>query len=325
MKILVTGGAGYIGSQMVLTLIEAGHEPIIVDDLSTGLKPVTDYAPLHVFNINDEKTLDMLFQQEKFDLVMHFAASIEVGESVKKPDKYYHNNFTNTLTLLNVMRNHQVKKFIFSSTAAIFGEPHYTPADEAHPKNPINPYGLSKLMCEYALKDFDLAYGIKSVCLRYFNAAGADAKSRVGYRTHTASHLIPLVLQAALGKRKYVEVYGRDYDTPDGTGIRDYIHVMDLCHAHLLAMNYLMENGSSKQYNLGNGQGYSVQEVIEAARLVTGKEIIVHDAKRRAGDPAKLVADSRLAKAELKWQPRYPHIKTIIEHAWEWEKKQVST
>jgi len=319
MKILVTGGAGYIGSHMVLKLIEAGHQPIIVDDLSTGLKAFAKHAPLHLINLNSQIELNNLFASEKFDCVMHFAAFIEVGESVNKPGKYYKNNFFSTLQLLEAMRNNQVNKIIFSSTAAIFGEPQYTPADESHPKNPVNPYGASKLMCEQLLKDYDIAHEIKSVSLRYFNASGADPLSRSGYRVERASHLIPAVLQTALGKRKQVEIFGRDYPTPDGTCVRDYVHVMDLCDAHLLSLNYLAKNQQSRTYNLGNGSGYSVQQVIDAAKKVTGKNINYIDAPRRAGDPATLVADSKLIKQELNWQPQYPELETILQHAWKWE------
>jgi len=323
MKVLITGGAGYIGSHMILQLLEAGHQPIVIDDLSTGLRNlVPPQVPLHVFSLADTHQLTQLFTQEQFDIVMHFAASIKVGESVLLPEKYYQNNFFNTLNLLQVMKDQKVRRFIFSSTAAIFGEPQYTPADESHPKNPINPYGLSKWMCEQVLQDFDIAYGIKSVCLRYFNAAGADALGRTGYRTKDASHLIPAVLQTALGIREHMEIFGRDYDTLDGTCVRDYIHVMDLCHAHLLAANYLLEGGVSRQYNLGNGQGYTVWQVIDVARKVTGKKIKVIDAPRRAGDPAKLVADSKLIQQELGWKPEYPDLETIIKHAWQWEQKE---
>ncbi|TAK77989.1 MAG: UDP-glucose 4-epimerase GalE [Gammaproteobacteria bacterium] len=319
-KVLVTGGAGYIGSHMVLKLLEAGHQPVVVDDLSTGIQSfVPKEVPLHAFSISDADKLSQLLQAEQFDIVMHFAAFIEVGESVKKPEKYYHNNFINTLTLLNVMKQHKVKHFIFSSTAAIFGEPHYTPADEKHPKQPLNPYGASKLMCEQLLQDMDIAYGLKSVCLRYFNAAGADPAGRTGYRTANASHLIPIALQTILGQRPHLEVYGRDYPTPDGTCIRDYIHVMDLCEAHLLAMHHLLAGGESRQYNVGNGQGYSVQQVIDTVKQVTGQAIKVVDSGRRAGDPAQLVADSRRIQQELNWRPHYPLLADIIEHAWKWE------
>ncbi len=321
-NILITGGAGYIGSHMVLKLLEAGYHPVVVDDLSTGMESfMPPGVPLHRFSIGDADKLNQLLRATQFDIVMHFAAFIEVGESVKKPEKYYQNNFFNTLTLLHTMKQHGINHFIFSSTAAIFGEPHYTPADENHPKQPLNPYGASKLMCEQLLQDLDTAYGIKSVCLRYFNAAGADPAGRTGYRTANASHLIPIALQTALGQRPHMEVYGRDYPTLDGTCIRDYIHIMDLCDAHLLAMQHLLAGGSSRQYNLGNGQGYSVQQVIDTARQVTGQAIQVIDSARRPGDPAKLVADSRLIQQELGWKPRYPELATIIEHAWKWEKQ----
>lgn len=324
MKVLVTGGAGYIGSHMVLKLLEAGHEPVVVDDLSTGQRHLVPISvPFHQLDIGDADKLNQLFKIEKIDIVMHFAAYIEVGESVRKPEKYYRNNVSNTVTLLDVMNQNNIKHFIFSSTAAIFGEPVYVPADEGHPKHPINPYGLSKLMCEEMLKDFDLAYGMKYVCLRYFNAAGADAAGRTGYRCNDASHLIPAVLQAALGKRPHVEVFGRDYDTPDGTCIRDYIHIMDLCAAHLLAMEYLIKGGASRQYNLGNGAGYSVQQVIDVTKKVTNLKFKVIEGGRRAGDPAQLYADASLASKELGWQPQYPDLETIIRHAYQWEVKSL--
>jgi UDP-glucose 4-epimerase len=229
------------------------------------------------------------------------------------------NNFTNTLNLLDTMVKHQVRHFIFSSTAAIFGEPEYAPIDEVHPKNPVNPYGRSKLMVEQVLADYDRAYGLKSVCLRYFNAAGADPEGMLGERHEPETHLIPLVLQAISGKRANIQVFGRDYDTPDGTCIRDYVHVVDLCSAHLLALGKLMATGVSCQYNLGNGTGFSVQEVINAAEYVTDTAIEVVEGSRRAGDPAILVADATLARTELGWTPQYTELEEIIAHAWQWE------
>lgn len=322
MKVLVTGGAGYIGSHMVLALLEAGHQPVIVDDLSTGLKSfVPADVPFHAINLGERDKLNQLFAAEKFDIVMHFAAFIEVEESTQQPAKYYQNNFVNMLTLLEVMQQHHVNRLIFSSTAAIFGNPNYVPVNEDHPKNPINPYGASKLMCEQALDDFDRAHGIKSVRLRYFNAAGADSVGRTGYRTHHVTHLIPLVLQAALGKHPEVNVFGQDYPTTDGTCVRDYIHVVDLCQAHLLAMNHLIAGGDSRCYNLGNGQGYSVKQVIDTAKKITGVDLKIVNADRRAGDPANLVADSTLIQQELGWKPQYPDLDAIIQHAWQWEQK----
>jgi UDP-glucose 4-epimerase len=238
---------------------------------------------------------------------------------VQHPDKYYRNNVTHTLSLLDAMRAHGVNNFIFSSTAATFGEPQYTPIDELHPQQPINPYGRTKLMVEQALADYDKAYGFKSVSLRYFNAAGADPEGQLGERHDPETHLIPLVLQAASGRRPSISVFGRDYDTPDGTCIRDYIHIQDLCSAHWLALQSLLGGADSQSYNLGNGNGFSVQEVIDTAEQVTGRKIPVVNGPRRDGDPARLVADSRLAREKLGWQPQYADLATIIEHAWKWE------
>jgi UDP-glucose 4-epimerase len=252
---------------------------------------------------------------------MHFATFIKVGESVRDPAKYYRNNVANTLNLLQAMHRHGVKRFVFSSTAAVYGNPAYVPIDEAHPQQPINPYGRSKLMIEQVLADFALAYGMQSVCLRYFNAAGAHPEALLGERHDPETHLIPLVLQAASGRQPHITVYGRDYDTPDGTCIRDYIHVMDLAQAHWQALQYLMDDGSSAVFNLGNGQGFSVQEVIEVSRQVSGRAIAVQEGERRAGDPPRLVADARLAREVLGWQPQYAGLETIIRHAWAWEQK----
>lgn len=240
------------------------------------------------------------------------------------PDKYYRNNVTYTLGLLDKMRAHGINKFIFSSTAATFGEPQYTPIDERHPQQPINPYGHTKLMVEQALADYDRAYGFKSVCVRYFNAAGADPEGQLGERHDPETHLIPLVLQAASGRRSHISVFGQDYDTPDGTCIRDYIHVNDLCSAHWLALQSLLNGQGSQAYNLGNGNGFSVQEVIDTAQQVTGRRIGVQYATRRAGDPARLVADASLARQQLGWQTQYADLSTIIAHAWAWERKMVS-
>jgi len=247
-----------------------------------------------------------------------------VGESVIQPARYYENNVTNTLNLLNAMIEHQVKRFIFSSTAAVYGEPQYLPIDEAHHKLPINPYGRTKWMVEQILEDYDRAYGLKSIALRYFNAAGADPDGELGERHEPETHLIPLVLRAASGRSPHICVYGRDYDTPDGTCIRDYIHVTDLCEAHWLALNKLLNDGNSAAYNLGNGQGFSVQEVIDVARKVTGRGIAVKDGARRDGDPARLVADSTSARMSLGWQPARFELTNIIEDAWKWEEHVAS-
>lgn len=318
MKILVVGGAGYIGSHMVKMLGKQGCSVTTLDDLSSGHQDAVLTGQFVQGNCGDRGVLDTVLSHG-FDAVMHFASFIQVGESVQHPDKYYQNNFVNTLTLLDAMRSHGVKRFIFSSTAATFGEPQYTPIDEGHPQQPISPYGRTKLMVEQLLADYDKAYGIKSVSLRYFNAAGADPEGQLGERHDPETHLIPLVLQAASGRRAHISVFGRDYDTPDGTCIRDYIHIQDLCSAHWLALQSLMNGAESQAYNLGNGSGFSVQEVIDTAERVTGRKIPVVDGPRRAGDPARLVADSRLAREKLGWRPQYADLATIIEHAWNLE------
>lgn len=321
MKVLVVGGAGYIGSHMVKMLHLAGHEVVTLDNLSNGYRDAVLFGEFVEGDIADRGLLKTLFSKHEFDGVMHFASYIQVGESVEKPSMYYENNVSNTLTLLSAMVDAGIKSFIFSSTAAIFGEPEYTPIDENHHKHPINPYGQSKLMVEQILNDFDSAYGMKSVCLRYFNAAGADADCELGERHIPETHLLPLVLQAASGRRKAISIFGTDYDTPDGTCIRDYIHIEDLCSAHLLALESLVSGGNSKAYNMGNGQGYSIRDVIDTVKKVTGKEFEVVESPRREGDPARLVADSMQLQADLGWKPKYSDLETIIQHAWNWEQK----
>lgn len=321
MKVLVVGGAGYIGSHMVKMLVDTGHEVTTFDNLSSGFRDAVLGGVFVQGDLAEVAALDNVFKQYQPEAVMHFASYIQVGESVQHPDKYYLNNFTNTLNLLNAMVKHQVKHFIFSSTAAVFGEPEYVPIDEVHAKNPLNPYGRSKWMVEQVLADYERAYGLKSVCLRYFNAAGADPSGLLGERHEPETHLIPLVLQALSGRRPHISVFGRDYDTPDGTCIRDYIHIVDLCSAHLLALQKLMEIGESMRFNLGNGEGFSVQQVIAAAERVTGQKIKIVEGPRREGDPARLVADATLAKKVLGWQPVYTDLETIIAHAWQWETK----
>lgn len=321
MKVLVVGGAGYIGSHMVKVLAAAGHQVVTLDNLSQGYRDAVLYGELIEADLADKVALDRILAGGAFDAVMHFASFIQVGESVTEPAKYYENNVTHTQNLLDAMLRNGVNHFIFSSTAAIFGEPEYTPIDEAHPARPINPYGRSKWFVEQMLEDYDRAYGLKAVCLRYFNAAGADPDGEMGERHVPETHLIPLILQAASGRRDSIRVFGRDYPTQDGTCIRDYIHVTDLCDAHLLAIEKLLTSGESARYNLGNGSGFSVQEVIDSVSRVTGRGIKVVDDERRDGDPAVLVADSRRAREALGWRPRYAELDTIVEHAWQWEMK----
>ncbi|MCP4695944.1 MAG: UDP-glucose 4-epimerase GalE [Gammaproteobacteria bacterium] len=320
--ILVVGGAGYIGSHMVKMLLAAGYRVVVLDSLVGGYRDAVTGGDFVFGDLADKTGLNRLFGGYSFSGVMHFASFIQVGESVKQPAKYYQNNFSCTLNLLDAMVSHSVKNFIFSSSAAIFGEPLYVPLDERHPAHPMNPYGISKWMVERVLGDYESAYGLKSVCLRYFNAAGADPDGELGERHNPETHLIPLVLQTAMERRSHISVYGRDYDTPDGTCVRDYIHINDLCEAHMLALEQLLNGSGSAAYNLGNGAGYSVQQVIETARQVTEREIPVVYEGRRAGDPAQLVAKSELAQKELGWRPRYTDLETIIAHAWQWEKQR---
>ena len=320
MNILVVGGAGYIGSHMVKRLHFEGCTVTTLDNLSSGYADAVRYGQFVHADLSDSQALSEILGKG-FDAVMHFASFIQVGESVLHPDRYYQNNVVNTLNLLNAMGSAGILRFIFSSTAATFGEPQYTPIDEQHPQLPINPYGRTKHMIEQVLEDYDRAYGLRSVSLRYFNAAGADPEGELGERHNPETHLIPLVLQAASGRRPHITVFGRDYDTPDGTCIRDYIHVHDLCFAHWLALQHLMQGGQSDAFNLGNGQGFSVQEVIDASERVTQRKIPVQDGERRAGDPARLVADATRARTQLNWTPVYEDLDTIIQHAWAWEQK----
>ncbi|WP_229007300.1 UDP-glucose 4-epimerase GalE [Methylophilus sp. Leaf408] len=322
MRVLVVGGAGYIGSHMVKSLLGAGYDVITFDNLSSGHRNAVLGGAFVEGDLADTECLEQVFKEYQPEAVMHFASYIQVGESVRKPDIYYRNNVTNTLNLLDTMREHGVNKFIFSSTAAVFGEPDYVPINEAHPNRPLNPYGRSKWMIEQVLADYDKAFDFKSVCLRYFNAAGADPDGQLGERHEPETHLIPLILQAASGKRESIQVFGRDYDTPDGTCIRDYIHIVDLCSAHLAALEYLNGGGSSDSFNLGNGSGFSVQEVLDAVQKVSGKTVTVIDGERREGDPARLVADASRARSTLGWKPVFTDLETIVLHAWQWELKQ---
>ena len=297
--ILVVGGAGYIGSHMVLDLLEHGFEVVVLDDLSTGYRDLVLGGTFIEGRLDDEQLLDTLFAERKIDAVMHFAAFSLVGESVANPLKYYRNNVAATAVLLDAMARHGVKRFIFSSTAAVYGEPDAVPITEEHPCLPTNPYGATKLAVERMLKDCDNAYGLHYISLRYFNAAGAHESGKIGERHQPETHLIPLVLKVATGECENISIFGTDYPTSDGTCIRDYIHVNDLTQAHLLALEALMDGAASAVYNLGNSKGHSVREVIELARKVTGHAIPAIEAERRPGDPAVLVAGSDKIRQEL--------------------------
>ena len=323
--ILVSGGAGYIGSHAVQALQNAGYDIVILDNLIYGHRDIVENVlkvEMIVGDTSDRSLLDKIFATHNIAAVMHFAAYIFVGESVKDPQKYYHNNVVGTLTLLEAMLKASIKKFVFSSTAAIYGEPQTSPIPEDHPKNPINPYGASKRMIEQILADFEIAYDFKSVCFRYFNAAGAHPNGLTGEDHNPETHLIPLVLFAALGKRDSISIFGTNYKTPDGTCIRDYIHVCDLADAHVLGLEYLLNGGESNIFNLGNGNGFSVREVIETVKQVTGREFKVEERDRRPGDPPILVGSSEKARKVLGWSPKYPEVKEIVSHAWQWHQKR---
>ena len=328
-KFLVTGGAGYIGSHMTKMLVNSGHEVITLDNLSTGFRELAKYGKLIVGDLTDESLLDGLFSKHQFDGVMHFAATSSVGESMTDPSKYYRNNVSNTINLLDAMVKHNVKSFVFSSSAAVYGKPNSDLIDEDHTKVPINPYGSTKLMIERILQDYASAYGLNSISLRYFNACGADPEGELGECHDPETHLIPLVLQAASNRRESITVFGRDYATDDGTCVRDYIHINDLCSAHALALNKLFTSNDigALAFNLGNSSGFSVRQVIDVVQEVVGKEgysVTVIDGNRREGDPDILVADAAKAKSELGWAPSYTDLETIISQAWEWEKKLAS-
>jgi len=320
-SVLVVGGAGYIGSHVALMMASSGYQVTVLDNLSTGHRDSVLVDDFILCDLSDKNSLNALFSNRKFDAVMHFASHIEVGESLIQPEKYYKNNFVNTLNLLGTMIENNVHKIIFSSTAAIYGSPEYIPIDEKHQLCPINPYGQSKLMVERVLSDYESAYGLKSISLRYFNAAGAHPDAILGERHQPETHLIPLLMRVASGREEYIKIYGNDYPTPDGTCIRDYIHVMDLYSAHAIALEYLDENNLSQQFNLGNGSGFSVKEVINEVCSHTGKEIKIIEAGRRFGDPAYLVSDSSKIKEILGWKQKYADLASIISHAWQWESK----
>lgn len=320
MRVLVTGGAGYIGSHMVKFLGRHGCDITTVDDLTTGFRDATLAGDLIEGSLLDSDFLNNVFSKNNFDIVMHFAGSIAVGESVANPSKYYRNNLIASINLVDAMLKHKVNKLVFSSTAAIFGNPQYVPINEDHPKVPINPYGQTKLMFEKVLGDYEKAFGLKSVSLRYFNASGADPEGLLGERHDPETHLIPLALRATNPSSPRLTVYGNDYDTKDGTCVRDYIHIMDLCDAHFLAIDHLLSGGESRQYNLGNGEGYSVLEVIQTVEKITGKKVNACYGPRRHGDPVNLVADSSSIHSDWGWKPNYS-LEEIVSHAWQWECK----
>lgn len=325
MRVLVAGGAGYIGSHMTKMLLDEGHEPVVLDNLSGGWRDAVPGGRFVKGDLCDRALLDDIFSGMRIDGVMHFASFIQVGESVRNPSGYYLNNVANTMVLLDAMVRNRVPRFIFSSTAAIFGEPDQVPISEDEPQAPVNPYGRTKWMVERILGDYERAYGLQHTSLRYFNAAGADPSGMLGERHEPETHLIPLALRAASGRLASVRILGSDYDTADGTCIRDYVHVTDLCRAHLLAIERLMDGAPSAPYNLGNGSGFSVREVVDTARKVSGRTVRTVDAPRRAGDPARLVADATRARRELGWRPRYSDLETIVAHAWAWEQKLASS
>lgn len=320
--ILVVGGAGYIGSHINKMLHQKGYDTIIYDNLVYGHKEAVKWGTLIEGDLADTAKLDEVFTNYDIEAVFHFAAYAYVGESVTNPSKYYHNNVANTLNLLDVMVKHNVKYIVFSSTCATYGEPEKMPITEDMPQNPINPYGASKKMVERVLADYNKAYGIQYCCLRYFNAAGADPDGEIGESHNPETHLIPLILAAAAGDRDCIKVFGTDYDTRDGSCVRDYIHVTDLADAHVRAMNYLKEGGMSTCMNLGNCIGNSVLEVIEAARKVTKRDIPVVLDERRPGDPPTLVGSAKKAEELLGWKPQYGDIEVILEHAWKWYGKR---
>lgn len=316
--ILVVGGAGYIGSHVNKMLNKRGYETVVYDNLVYGHKESVKWGVLEIGDLEDTNRLNEVFNKYRIDAVLHFAAYAYVGESVDNPSKYYRNNVSNTINLLDVMRTHNVKNIVFSSTCATYGVPKSVPITEDMLQNPINPYGATKLMVERILADYHNAYGINYCCLRYFNAAGADPECEIGESHSPETHLIPLILSAAAGDRDCIKVFGNDYDTSDGSCVRDYIHVTDLADAHLRALEYLEKGGESTCFNLGNCLGNSVIEVIEATKKVTGKDFKVIYDKRRAGDPPILVGSAAKAEEILGWKPQFGDIETIISHAWNW-------
>ncbi|WP_353989323.1 UDP-glucose 4-epimerase GalE [Pediococcus argentinicus] len=319
MSILVVGGAGYIGSHMVKRLADQNEEVIVADNLSTGHRAAVDTrAKFYEGDIRDHAFLKQVFDQESIDTVVHFAAFSIVPESMEKPLKYFDNNTAGMVALLEEMRDHDVKRIIFSSTAATYGVPEKSPIEESDRQDPINPYGESKLMMEKIIRWADKAYGIKFVALRYFNVAGAWPDGSIGEDHGPETHLTPIILQVALGKRDELSIYGDDYNTPDGTNVRDYVHVVDLADAHILAIKYLKDGNESDVFNLGSSTGFSVKQMVEAAREATGEKIPAKIAPRRPGDPDSLIAASKKARTVLNWNPQYDDVKEVIKTAWKW-------
>jgi len=320
--ILVTGGAGYIGAHACKALARAGFTPVAYDNLVYGHRQAVKWGPLEEGDVGDRERLEAVLRKYDPTAVMHFAAYAYVGESVENPAKYYRNNVAGSLTLLESMRSCGIDKIIFSSTCATYGMPEQIPIEENHPQNPINPYGRGKLMIEWILQDFACAYDLRYVSLRYFNAAGADPDAQIGEDHDPETHLIPLVLDVALGKRTHIDIYGTDYDTADGTCIRDYIHVSDLADTHLLALKYLLDGGQCNVFNLGNGNGFSVREVIATALRITDCDIPCVESDRRAGDPPSLIGSSTKIRKKLGWKPVYHELEDIIETAWRWQRQR---
>jgi UDP-arabinose 4-epimerase len=319
--VLVTGGAGYIGSHTCKALAEAGYLPVVYDNLTKGRREFVRFGPLEIGDINDRQRIAEVLRRYDPVAVMHFASHAYVGESVVDPGKYYRNNVANTLNLLEAMRDHGVSRIIFPSSCAVYGVAGQLPITEDHPQAPVNPYGFSKLVVEHMLADFEAAHGMRHVSLRYFNAAGADAACEIGECHNPETHLIPLLLNSVLCQRDVVPIFGTDYDTPDGTCIRDYIHVTDLADAHVRALNHLLDGGASVAFNLGNGKGFSVREVIAAVARVTGKEAAVIESDRRAGDPAILLGSAARIRQYLGWAPMCPDLDTMVATAWAWHGK----
>ena len=318
MNVLITGGAGYIGSHTAKTMARAGFTPVTLDNMSFGHPWAVKWGPLEQGELANVDFVRSIIRKHKIEAVVHFAANAFVGESMTDPRKYFQNNAVNTLNLLNVMLDEKVKTIVFSSTCATYGDPIRVPIDETHPQNPVNPYGESKLFVEKMLKWYGQAYGLRWTALRYFNASGADPDGEIGEDHDPETHLIPLIIQAAMGTRPNIGVFGTDWPTPDGTAIRDYIHVMDLADAHVKAVQRLVKGEESTAFNLGTGKGSTVREVIHAVEKVSGKKVKVVDSPRRPGDPPALVADAKKANTVLGWNCRYPGIETIVEHAWKW-------